>query len=151
MTTTATATDTHHDGHHGADEGTRPKRFVRFVRHYLLMIGAMYAGMLILDPVYEAIATHAGYADPWAELPVLSAWVMAGNMTAPMVLLMLRHRRSFRAILDMAVSMFAPTLAATALHVLDALPADQVMTVAHVAMFPAMFVVMLRRYHHYAA
>jgi Na+-transporting NADH:ubiquinone oxidoreductase subunit NqrB len=64
---------------------------------------------------------------------------------------MLRHRRSFRAILDMVISMFAPTLAATALHVLDALPADQVMTVAHVAMFPAMFVVMLRRYHHYAA
>ena len=51
----------------------------------------------------------------------------------------------------MVVSMFAPTLAAIALHVLDALPADQVMTVAHVAMFPAMFVVMLRRYHHYAA
>ena len=87
MTTTATATDTHHDGHHGADEGTRPKRFVRFARHYLLMIVAMYAGMLILDPVYDAVATHAGYADPWAELPVLSAWVMAGNMTAPMVLL----------------------------------------------------------------
>ena len=150
-TATATATDTHHDGHHGADEGTRPKRFVRFARHYLLMIVAMYAGMLILDPVYDAIATHAGYADPWAELPVLSALVMAGNMTVPMVLLMLRHRRSFRAILDMVVSMFAPTLAATALHVLGALPADQVMTVAHVAMFPAMFLVMLRRYHHYAA
>ena len=87
MTTTATAIDTHHDGHHGADEGTRPKRFVRFARHYLLMIVAMYAGMLILDPLYDAVATHAGYADPWAELPVLSAWVMAGNMTAPMVLL----------------------------------------------------------------
>ena len=151
MTTTATATDTHHDGHQGADEGTRPTRFVRFARHYLLMIVAMYAGMLILDPLYDAVATHAGYADPWAELPVLSAWVMAGNMTAPMVLLMLRHRRSLRAIRDMVISMFAPTLAATALHVLDALPADQVMTVAHVAMFPAMFVVMLRRYHHYAA
>ena len=52
----------------------RPKRFVRFARHYLLMIVAMYAGMLVLDPVYDAVATHAGYADPWAELPVLSAW-----------------------------------------------------------------------------
>ena len=124
-----TATDTHHDGHQGADETTRPTRLVRFARHYLLMIVAMYAGMLVLDPVYDAVATHAGYADPWAELPVLSALVMAGNMTVPMVLLMLRHRRGSRAILDMVVAMFAPTLAATALYVLGALPADQVMTV----------------------
>lgn len=145
------ATDTHHDGHHGADEGTRPKRFVRFARHYLLMIVAMYAGMLVLDPVYDALATHAGYADPWAELPLLSALVMAGNMTVPMVLLMLRHRRGSRAILDMVVAMFAPTLAATALYVLGALPADQVMTVTHLGMFPAMFLVMLRRYRYYAA
>ena len=123
----------------------------RFARHYLLMIVAMYAGMLVLDPVYAAVASHAGYADPWAELPVLSALVMAGNMTVPMVLLMLRHRHGFRAILEMAVSMFAPTLAATALHVLGVLPADQVMTVAHLGMFPAMLLVMLRRYRDYAA
>lgn len=148
---TTTANDTHHDGLHGAAEVTRPTRFVRFARHYLLMIVAMYAGMLILDPAYVAVATHAGYADPWTELPVLSALVMAGNMTVPMVLLMLRHHQGFRAILEMALSMFAPTLAATALHLLGALPADQVMTVGHLAMFPAMFLVMLRRYRHYAA
>lgn len=148
---TTTAIDTHKDGPDGAADGTRPTRFVRFARHYLLMIVAMYAGMLILDPVYVAVASHAGYADPWTELPVLSALVMAGNMTLPMVLLMLRHRQGFRAIRDMAVSMFAPTLVAVALHVLGALPADQVMTVGHVAMFPAMFLVMLRRYRHYAA
>jgi len=67
------------------------------------------------------------------------------------VLLMVRHRQGFRAIRDMAVSMFAPTLMAVALHVLGALPADQVMTVGHLAMFPAMLLVMLRRYRHYAA
>lgn len=148
---TTTAVDTPQDGPHGAADGTRPTRIVRFARHYLLMVVAMYAGMLILDPAYVGVAHHAGYADPWTELPVLSALVMAGNMTVPMVLLMLRHRQGFRAILEMAVSMFAPTLAATALHMLGVLPADQVMTVGHLAMFPAMFLVMLRRYRHYAA
>ena len=40
-----------------------------------------------------------GYADPWVELPVVSALVMAINMTVPMVLLMLRHGHGGRAIL----------------------------------------------------
>ena len=126
--------------------GQRPTRFVRFARHYLLMVVAMYAGMLVLDPVYAAVAAHAGYADPWTELPVLSALVMAGNMTVPMVLLMLRHGQGVRAILEMAVSMFAPTLAATALHVLGALPGRPGDDRRAPAMFPAMFLVMLRRY-----
>jgi hypothetical protein len=111
----------------------------------------MYAGMLVLDPVYAAIATRAGYADPWAELPVISALVMAVNMTVPMVLLMLRHRHGAVAIVEMAGSMVAPTLAATGLYVLGALQADQVMSGAHLAMFPAMLLVMLRRYRLYAA
>ncbi len=115
------------------------------------MVGAMYAGMLVLDPVYAAVAARAGYADPWVELPVLSALVMAVNMTVPMVLLMLRHGHGGRAVLEMVASMVAPTLAATGLHGLGVVPADQVMTVAHLSMFPAMLLVMLHRYRDYAA
>ena len=136
---------------HGAGQTARPTSWKRFARHYLVMVVAMYAGMLVLDPVYAAVATRAGYADPWAELPVVSALVMAVNMTVPMVLLMLRHRHGVLAVVEMAASMLVPTLAATALHAAGALQADQVMTVAHLAMFPAMLLVMLRRYRHYAA
>lgn len=122
----------------------------RFARHYVVMVLAMYAGMLALDPVYLAIAHRAGYADPWVELPVISALVMAVNMTVPMVLLMLRHGHGIAAVVEMAGSMVVPTAVAVGLHVVGVLPADLVMTVAHVSMFPAMLLVMLRRYREYA-
>jgi uncharacterized membrane protein YhaH (DUF805 family) len=122
-----------------------------FARHYVVMVVAMYVGMLLLDPVYAAVAAHAGYADPWADLPVVSALVMAVNMTVPMVVLMLRHGHDASAIAEMTAAMVAPALAAAGLHALGALAAGQVMSVAHVAMFPAMLLVMLRRYRDYAA
>ena len=143
----ATSVDTHHDGRR-----TRPATSEkRFVRHYVVMVVAMYAGMLVLDPLYAAVAGRAGYADPWTELPVVSALVMAVNMTIPMALLMLRHRHGTAATLEMAASMLVPTLVATGLHAAGALEAEDVMTVAHPAMIPAMLLVMLRRYSHYAA
>jgi len=135
----------------GTTSIVRPTSPWRFARHYLVMVAAMYVGMLVLDPVYAAVAARAGYADPWVELPVLSALVMAVNMTVPMVLLMLRHGHGGLAVLEMAASMIAPTLAAVGLHGLGVVPADQVMTVAHLSMFPAMLLVMLRRYPYFAA
>ena len=135
----------------GTTSITRPTSPWRFARHYLVMVGAMYAGMLVLDPVYAAVAARAGYADPWVELPVLSTLVMAFNMTVPMVLLMLRHGHGVRAVLEMAASMVAPTLAATGLHEIGVVQADQVMPVAHLSMFAAMLLVMLHRYRDYAA
>jgi len=125
-------------------------RWQRFARHYLVMVLAMYAGMLVLDPVYAALAARTGYADPWTELPVTSALVMAVNMTIPMVLLMLHHRHGIAAVVEMAGSMVVPTAAAVGLNVVGVIPADLVMTVAHVSMFPAMLLVMLRRYGEYA-
>jgi flagellar biosynthetic protein FliP len=122
----------------------------RFARHYLVMVLAMYAGMLVLDPVYAAAAGRAGYADPWVELPVVSAVVMAVNMTIPMVLLMVRHGHGIAAVVEMAGSMVVPTAAAVGLHLVGLIPADLVMTVAHVSMFPTMLLVMLRRYREYA-
>jgi len=76
---------------------------------------------------------------------------MAVNMTVPMVLLMSHHHHGRRATCEMAGSMITPTLVAAALHAVGAIPAGQVMTVAHLGMFPAMFLVMLARYPDYAA
>ena len=125
--------------------------WTRFARHYLVMVVAMYAGMLVLDPVYAAVATRAGYPDPWSELPVISAVAMAVNMTVPMVALMVWHGHRGVAVAEMAGSMLAPTVGAAGLSALGVLPAGLVMTVAHLGMFPAMFLVMLRRYRDYAA
>jgi hypothetical protein len=152
-TTTSTTTTpvTRRDTQQGTPLAAGPTSWRRFARHYLAMVVAMYAGMLVLDPVYAAVAARAGYGDPWADLPVVSALVMAVNMTVPMVLLMLRHHHGSLAIVEMAASMVAPTVIATVLYALGALRADHVMTVAHLAMFPAMLLVMLRRYREYAA
>ena len=79
-------------------DGGRAPSWRRFARHYLLMVVAMYAGMLVLDPVYAAVATRAGCVDPWTRLPVTSALMMSVNMTVPMVLLMLRHHHGVLAI-----------------------------------------------------
>jgi hypothetical protein len=124
---------------------------MRFARHYLVMVIAMYAGMIVLNPLYAAAASRFGYADPWIELPVLSSLVMAVNMTIPMALLMARGGHGARPITEMAAAMVIPTSAAAGLHGLGLLPADQLMTVAHLSMFPAMFLVMLHRYHDYAS
>jgi len=66
------------------------------------------------------------------------------------VLLMLCHHHGTRPVVEMAAAMLLPTLAAVALHAVNALTADQVMTVAHLGMFPTMLLVMLRRYRLYA-
>jgi uncharacterized membrane protein YhaH (DUF805 family) len=128
-----------------------PTSWTRFARHYLLMVVAMYAGMIVLNPVYGAAASRFGYADPWVELPVFSSVVMAVNMTIPMALLMVRHGHATGRVTEMAAAMVVPTAAAAGLYALGLLATDQLMTVAHLGMFPAMFFVMVRRYRDYAS
>ena len=64
-------------------------------------------------------------------------------MTLPMAALMLRHRHGWRPITEMAAAMILPTLAATLLHLIGAIPAGAVMSVGHLTMIPAMLAVML--------
>jgi hypothetical protein len=47
--------------------------------------------------------------------------------------------------------MMIPMAAATGLYSFGLLAADQLMTVAHLSMFPAMFLVMIYRYNDYAS
>ncbi len=95
---------------------TLRRRWLRFTGHFLLMLAAMYLGMLTLYPAYDFLADRAGYADPTTELPILSALMMAFTMTAPMAALMLHHRHGWRPITEMAAAMVVPTFAATLLH-----------------------------------
>ena len=129
-----------------ADRADRRRGAWRFARHYVEMVAAMYAGMIVLSPVYAALAARAGYADPWATLPVLSAVVMAVEMTIPMAILMVRHGHRARAVAEMGVAMLLPALAAAAVQRLGAVSAASVMTIAHLGMFPAMLLAMGLRY-----
>ena len=122
----------------------------RFARHYVEMVAAMYLGMIVFSPVYGAIASRLGYPDPWAELPSFSAVVMAVEMTIPMVVLMIWHRHSARAVAEMSAAMLVPALGAVTLHLLGVVSAGSLMTIAHLGMFPAMMLAMALRYREYA-
>ena len=92
---------------------TRGRRWLRFAGHFVLMLAAMYVGMLTLYPAYNFLAGRLGYVNPISELPILSALVMALAMTLPMVPLMRHQRHGWRPITEMAAAMVIPTLAAS--------------------------------------
>jgi hypothetical protein len=75
--------------------------------------------------------------------------VKSANMTAPMLLPMLHYRNPVLGSAEMGAAMVVPAVVA-GLDVVGLLDAGHVMTVAHFATFPAMSVVMLRRYRLHA-
>jgi hypothetical protein len=125
-------------------------RWLRFAKHFVLMLAAMYLGMFTLYPAYAFLAGRLGYRDPTSELPLVSALVMALVMTLPMVALMHYHRHGWRPIAEMAAAMVIPTLAAALLHLAGTISAGSVMSVGQVTMIPAMLAVMLLAFGHYA-
>ena len=128
----------------------RRRRWIAFARHFVVMLVAMYAGMLTLYPAYTLLARRLGYLDPTNELPVISAVAMALAMALPMAALMRRRLHTWWAISEMTAAMVIPTLAATFAHLVGAIPAAAVMTIGHITMIPAMLAVMLLRFDHYA-
>lgn len=118
-----------------------------FLRHYLEMVVAMFAGMVVLGVPAEAglqlVGTSAdalGDSAPWLVL-----LGMATIMTIPMVALMRWRGHGWRPCWEMAASMFLPTFAAIALMEAGALEYMQAMTLEHVVMLPAMLAAMLLR------
>ena len=107
-----------------------------FLRHYLEMVAAMLAGMLVLwMPVEMAL-------DPAPVATFAGMWV---TMTAPMVAWMRHRGHGWQPSLEMAAAMLLPTVAAIALHWADALDFHALMMLEHVAMFLAMLGAMLLR------
>jgi len=129
---------------------TTPRRILRFTRHFLVMLAAMYLGMLALGPVYVWAARSAGYTDPWTQLPALSAMVMAFTMTVPMAAWMRWHGHGWRPVGEMTAAMFVPAGLAAVMYLAGAASAEAVMGIGHMAMIPAMLAVMLYRYREYA-
>jgi glyoxylate carboligase len=116
----------------------------QFVRHYLEMVAAMIAGMMVLGGASEVLL----------DLPDETAVTlveMAIAMTVPMVAWMRLRGHGWRVTNEMAAAMLLP--AAGALVVLGAgLVRDEMalLVFEHVAMFLAMFVAMMLRFDEYA-
>jgi hypothetical protein len=79
----------------------------RFVGHYLEIVVAAVAGMLLLGPVESMLLNPIGWAEPLArsEAYVL---VMATNMAVATAAWMRLRRHGWAAIAEMAVAMYAP-------------------------------------------
>jgi hypothetical protein len=122
-----------------------------FVRHYLEMVGAMLAGMLVLGGAVRGVLALAGLAYP-TRYPELLALEMAVEMSVGMAAWMRWRRHGWAATLEMVgVAMFAPLAVLFPLLWLGAIGGGAVLVLEHVAMFPLMLLVMLRRRAEYGA
>jgi flagellar biosynthetic protein FliP len=125
-----------------------------FIRHYLEMIAAMIAGMVVIGIPAEG-ALHligSSSASLQDDAPALALLGMATMMTIPMVALMRYRGHAWRPCWEMSASMFVPTfgvIAALAAGVSDDFMG--LMTIEHAAMLPAMLLAMVLRYDEYAA
>jgi hypothetical protein len=117
----------------------------RFVLHYLEMCIPMCIGFAVGDLVYFWAAGLFGYSDPFAELPVLSVFVVTAAMTAPMTAWMRYRRMPSRAIWEMSATMPILALALLILGWLGAVPMGDLALLEHGLMMPVMLVPMLLR------
>jgi hypothetical protein len=125
----------------------------QFTRHYLEMIAAMVAGMVVLGIPAEGALQVLGSSTSQLEsdAPAVAFLGMALIMTIPMVGLMRYRGHAWRPCWEMSASMFLPTFAvvgAMASGVSDDF--GVLMMLEHAAMLPAMLVAMALRYDEYA-
>jgi hypothetical protein len=124
-----------------------------FVRHYVEMVIAMFAGMVVLGLPAEGALRMLGTSSDELETAAPAALLlgMAVIMTVPMVAWMRHRGHGWRPCHEMAASMFLPTFAMIALMGLGLVESvATLMTLEHVAMLPCMLVAMLLRIDEYA-
>ena len=126
---------------------------LHFIRHYVEMVVAMVAGMVVLGLPIEAALRAVGSStdELHTSAPAVVLAGMCVTMTVPMVAWMRYRGHDWRPCHEMAASMIVPTLAVIGL-LWTGLVVDfgDLMTLEHVAMFPSMLLVMLLRYDEYA-
>jgi flagellar biosynthetic protein FliP len=127
--------------HRAASRGGRVRHFAR---HYLEMVAAMLAGMVVLGPL-EGLVWPGLTAR--ADVGVL---VMATNMSIGMAAWMRFRGHSWRGIAEMSGSMYLPFAVLLVPFWAGAIGEHALMTWGHVLMLPAMAAVMLLRPGEYA-
>ena len=122
----------------------------RFLRHYLEKVAAMFVGMVVLGAAVRGVLALAGLQFP-AQYPELAALEMAVTMSAGMVVWMRHRGHGWASTLEMAGAMFAPAVVLFPLLWLGVIAGDALPVLEHLAMFPLMYLVMLRRRAEYGA
>lgn len=122
-----------------------------FARHYVEMILAMLAGMVVLGAALRGVLALADVEYGMARHPELVTLEMALTMSAGMAFWMRRRGHDWPGIGEMCGAMFVPALVLVPLLALDVVAPDAAMAWEHLAMLPLMFVVMLRRRAEYSA
>jgi hypothetical protein len=82
---------------------------LRFARHYLEMVGAMVAGMVLLAPLESLVASVLGHPHV-LDAAMVTALLMAANMTVATAGWMWLRRHRPRLIAEMAAGMNVPFL-----------------------------------------
>jgi flagellar biosynthetic protein FliP len=110
-----------------------------FVVHYLQMLAAMGAGMLVLGPLSMLV-------DVGVEI---DSMLMATWMTAGMTAWMAWGRHPWRTIAEMGLAMYASFVVLFPAYWIGALSGHGVMLAGHLLMLPAMALAMLHRREEY--
>jgi hypothetical protein len=115
------------------------------LRHYVEMVVAMFAGMLVLGGLREVLGLSVSFSDRPGTAYLLMAVDMSVGMTAWM-----RFRgHGWASTLEMCAAMFVPLVLVPAVWA-GAMGAMTFMTFAHVVMLVAMLAVLLRRRDEYS-
>ena len=123
-----------------------------FARHYVEMLVAMFAGMLLLGlPAEGMLWTFGSSVDDLSHsAPAVMLLGMATVMTIPMVAWMRYRGHGWRANAEMAASMFIPTLLVIGLMAAGVIDYWTAMGIEHALMLPSMFLAMLLRRDEYS-
>jgi putative intracellular protease/amidase len=128
----------------------RGRALRRLVRHYLEMVLAMVAGMVVLGRAEAMLLDPFGWAGLRAQ-PEIHTLVMATNMTVAMVAWMWLRGHGWAATAEMAVAMYASFLVLFPPLWLGVLSPMGLMVLGHVLMLLAMAALMLGRSDEYTA
>jgi hypothetical protein len=120
----------------------------RFVGHYLEIVVAAAAGMVVLGPAESMLLNAIGWAEVVANFET-STLVMATNMTVAVAAWMRLRRHGWAAIGEMAVAMYAPFMVLFPPLWLGMLSASGLMVLGHVLMLFTIAAAMLRRRDQY--
>jgi hypothetical protein len=121
-----------------------------FLRHYLEMIVAMFAGMAVLGAAGAAIFALADVEFSMTRYPEAASLKMAFDMSVGMALWMRYRGHAWPATLEMCAVMFIPPVALFPLLWAGTIDAHGLMMLEHILMLPLMYLAMLRRRHEYA-
>jgi hypothetical protein len=120
----------------------------RFIRHYLEMVLAMVAGMVVLGPL-ESVALGALGASHALDRPELNVLVMATNMTVAMSAWMRFRGHTWAPVAEMAAAMYLPFVVLFVPLWLGTITEATLMFAGHLLMLPAMALAMLLRREEY--